>query len=214
MSNLALLKFLFLIVFIFFFKNLFAQEKEINLDITPSSLESEVNLPIFEDDKSSFNNKDIQNVSIVNLSDLVTIFLFLLFFLICIFLFKKMIFNHSKISNEDKSAIIRELAFYEIDNKNSLRIINILGDVYVFLISSNSSILLREIKRGEELDSLKFELDKAKNRSNLSSFKSIFNKVLYKNKKYDSLLDETEREELEHDIETSLKNKQDRLKKF
>lgn len=125
-----------------------------------------------------------------------------------------MIFNHSKISNEDKSAIIRELAFYEIDNKNSLRIINILGDVYVFLISSNSSILLREIKRGEELDSLKFELDKAKNRSNLSSFKSIFNKVLYKNKKYDSLLDETEREELEHDIETSLKNKQDRLKKF
>lgn len=147
MSRLTLFKFVFLIIFIFFFKNLFAQENEVDLDISSSSLENEVNLPIFEGDKANLNNKDIQNISLFSISDLVTIFLFFLFFLICIFLFKKMILNHKKVKNSYKSNFIRELAFYEIDNKNSVRVINILGNVYVFLVSSNSSILLREINR-------------------------------------------------------------------
>ncbi|UPA11962.1 flagella biosynthesis regulatory protein FliZ [Borrelia venezuelensis] len=214
MSRLTLFKFVFLIIFIFFFKNLFAQENEVDLDISSSSLENEVNLPIFEGDKANLNNKDIQNISLFSISDLVTIFLFFLFFLICIFLFKKMILNHKKVKNSYKSNFIRELAFYEIDNKNSVRVINILGNVYVFLVSSNSSILLREIKQGEELDNLKFELDKAKSLSDITSFKSIFNKILRKNKKDELSFDKTEYAALENDIETSLKSKQDRLKKF
>ncbi|BDU63043.1 flagellar protein FliZ [Candidatus Borrelia fainii] len=214
MSKLTLFKFVFLIFFIFFFKNLFAQENEVDLDVFSSSLESEVNLPIFEGDKANLNNKDIQNISLFNISDLVTIFLFFLFFLICIFLFKKMILSHKKVKNAYKSDFIRELAFYKIDNKNSVRVISILDNVYVFLVSSNSSILLREIKQGKELDNLKFELDKAKNLSDVTTFKSIFNKVLRKNKKDELLFDETEYTALENDIETSLKSKQDRLKKF
>ncbi|AHH09658.1 Flagellar biosynthetic protein fliZ [Borrelia parkeri SLO] len=129
-------------------------------------------------------------------------------------MFKKIILNYKKVKNGYKSDFIRELAFYEIDNKNSVRVINILGNVYVFLVSSNSSILLREIKQGEELDNLKFELDKAKSLSDVTSFKSIFNKILRKNKKGELLFDETEYAALENDIETSLKSKQDRLKKF
>lgn len=125
-----------------------------------------------------------------------------------------MILSHKKVKNAYKSDFIRELAFYKIDNKNSVRVISILDNVYVFLVSSNSSILLREIKQGKELDNLKFELDKAKNLSDVTTFKSIFNKVLRKNKKDELLFDETEYTALENDIETSLKSKQDRLKKF
>ncbi|AHH03251.1 Flagellar biosynthetic protein fliZ [Borrelia nietonii YOR] len=213
MSRLTLFKFVFLIFFIFISKSLFAQKNEVE-DVSPSSLESEVNLPIFEDDKADLNNKDIQNISLFNVADLVTIFLFFLAFLFCIFLFKKIILNHKKIRDDNQSDLIRELAFYEIDNKNSVRIIIILGNVYVFLVSGNSSILLREIKRGEELDNLEFGINKAKSRSNVSSFKAIFDKILRKDQKNESSLDETEYAELENDIETSLKSKQDRLKKF
>ncbi|AGT27272.1 hypothetical protein I871_01470 [Borrelia miyamotoi LB-2001] len=124
-----------------------------------------------------------------------------------------MILNHKKVKNDDKSAFIREIAFYEIDNKNSIRIINILGSIYVFLVSGNASVLLREIREGEELDNLEFELDKVKS-SNVSSFKLIFNKILSKYNKDNSSFNETEYTELENDIEASLKSKQDRLKKF
>ncbi|AHH12296.1 Flagellar biosynthetic protein fliZ [Borrelia hermsii YBT] len=213
MSRLTLFKFVFLIFFILISKNLFAQKNEVE-DVSTSSLESEVNLPIFEDDKADLSNKDIQNISLFNIADLVAIFLFFFAFLVCIFLLKKMLLNHKKIRNDDKSELIRELAFYEIDNKNSLRVINILGNIYVFLVSGNSSILLREIKRGEELDNWEFEFDKAKSHSNVSSFKAIFDKILRKEQKNEPSLDETEFAEVENDIETSLKSKQDRLKKF
>ncbi|ASQ29080.1 flagellar biosynthesis protein FliZ [Borrelia miyamotoi] len=212
MSKLALLKFLFFFMFITF-ENLFAQENKVDLDIATSSLENEVNLPILGDDKANLNNKDIQNISLFNISDLVTILLFFLFFLVCMLLCKKMILNHKKIKNDDKSAFIREIAFYAIDNKNSIRIINILGSIYVFLVSGNASVLLREIRQGEELDNLEFELDRVKS-SNVSSFKLIFNKILSKYNKDNSSFNETEYTELENDIEASLKSKQDRLKKF
>ncbi|APR65274.1 flagellar biosynthesis protein FliZ [Borrelia anserina] len=210
------LKFLFLIFLSFFSESLFAQESNFDLSSSASSLENEVDLPVFgDDDKADLNNKDIQNsISLFNITDLVTIFLFFLFFFVCIFLLKKIILNYKKTKNNDKSNLIRELAFYEIDNKNSIRIISILGNVYVFLISSNSAILLREIKRDEDLDNLEFELEKANSRSNINSFKSILNKLLHKDKKNEFLLDRSECAELEHDIENSLKSKQDRLKKF
>ncbi|AHH09657.1 Flagellar biosynthetic protein fliZ [Borrelia parkeri SLO] len=89
MSRLTLFKFVFLIFFIFFLKNLFAQENGVDLDISSSSLESEVNLPIFEGDKANLNNKDIQNISLFNISDLVIIFLFFLFFLFVSFCSRK-----------------------------------------------------------------------------------------------------------------------------
>lgn len=79
MSKLALLKFLFFFMFITF-ENLFARENKFDLDIATSSLENEVNLPILGDDKTNLNNKDIQNISFFNISDLVTIFLFFSFF--------------------------------------------------------------------------------------------------------------------------------------
>ncbi|AHH08241.1 flagellar biosynthetic protein FliO [Borrelia anserina] len=216
MSRLISLKFLFLIFLSFFSESLFAQESNFDLSSSASSLENEVDLPVFgDDDKADLNNKDIQNsISLFNITDLVTIFLFFLFFFVCIFLLKKIILNYKKTKNNDKSNLIRELAFYEIDNKNSIRIISILGNVYVFLISSNSAILLREIKRDEDLDNLEFELEKANSRSNINSFKSILNKLLHKDKKNEFLLDRSECAELEHDIENSLKSKQDRLKKF
>ncbi|WP_246040025.1 hypothetical protein [Borrelia crocidurae] len=113
------------------------------------------------------------------------------------------------------SRIIRELAFYEIDNKNSIRIVNVLGNVYVFLVSNSSSIVLKEITASEELENLEFQLNKIKSRGNINSFKSIFNKILRNNKKDKSFInDHDEYAELENDIETSLKSKQDRLKKF
>ena len=139
----SLFKFLFLI-FLLFSKNLFAQGEEINLDIVSSGLENEADLPIYGDDETKLSSDDIQNISLFNMTDLVKILLFLSFFVFCIFLFKKMIFNHKRVRNDRKLDFIRELAFYEIDNKNSIRIINILGNVYVFLVSANSSVLLRK----------------------------------------------------------------------
>ncbi|BCR21714.1 flagellar biosynthesis protein FliZ [Borrelia sp. HM] len=195
------------------FGNLLAQENKVDLGIIASNLENEVDLPIFGDNDTDLNSKDLSSLSFFNITDLVTLFLFFLFFLICVFLCKKMIINYKKTKNDSKLDFIKEIAFYEIDNKNSIRIINILGVIYIFLISSHSSVLLREIRQGEGLENLDFELDKS-NSSNTNSFKLIFNKILRKHNQDDSSLDETEYAELENDIETSLKSKQDRLKKF
>ncbi|WP_238614509.1 flagellar biosynthesis protein FliZ [Borrelia turcica] len=185
------------------------------MDIVSSGLENEADLPIFGDDESKLNSDDIQNISLFNMTDLVKILLFLSFFIFFIFLFKKMIFNHKRVKNDRKLDFIRELAFYEIDNKNSIRIINILGNVYVFLVSANSSVLLREIRQGEELNNLEFELVKDKDLSSENSFKTIINKVLHKSREEDEeSLDKDDYTDLEKDIETSLKSKQDRLKKF
>ncbi|WP_024653988.1 flagellar biosynthesis protein FliZ [Borrelia persica] len=210
MSRLALFRFLFLIFIIFFSKNLFAQNDK---DVSPSGLENEVNLPIFDDEKVVLDNQAIkQNISLFNIEDLVTLFLFFLFFLVCIFLFKKLILK-KKVQNNNTSDLIRELAFYEIDNKNSIRIINVLGTVYVLLVSSSSSVVLKKITGSEELADLEFKLNKSF--SNINSFKLVFNKILRNDKREKSLLDDhNECAELENDIETSLKSKQDRLKKF
>ncbi|WP_445435887.1 flagella biosynthesis regulatory protein FliZ [Candidatus Borreliella tachyglossi] len=214
MSRLTSFNLLFLIFITFFSKNLFAQKDGVTLDSTPSSLESEIDLPILGDDKVDLNSDDIRKLSLFNIADLVNILLFCIFFIFCIFLFKRMIFSRKILKNDRQSNFIRELAFYEIDNKNSIRIINILGNIYVFLVSINSSILLREIKQGEELDKLEFELDKVKGLGSTKSFRAIFYKILRKSKEDESLPDEVEYTELEKDIETSLKSKQDRLKKF
>ncbi|WP_024655521.1 flagella biosynthesis regulatory protein FliZ [Borrelia hispanica] len=205
---------LFFTFIVFFAENLFSQDNESDLNIT-SKLENEVNLPIFDDNKVVLDNQDIQSISLFNVTDLFTLVLFFLFFVIFIFLFKKMILGYKKIKNNDVSTLIRELAFYEIDNKNSIRIVNVLGNVYVFLVSNSSSILLKEITSGEELENLEFQLNKINSRGNINSFRSIFNKILRNNKKDKPFIDDhDEYAELENDIETSLKSKQDRLKKF
>ncbi|AHH06347.1 Flagellar biosynthetic protein fliZ [Borrelia crocidurae DOU] len=205
---------LFFTFIVFFAENLFAQDNESDLNAT-SKLENEVNLPIFDDNKVVLDNQDIQSISLFNVTDLFTLVLFFLFFVIFIFLFKKMILSYKKNKNNDMSSLIRELAFYEIDNKNSIRIVNVLGNVYVFLVSNSSSIVLKEITTSEELENLEFQLNKIKSRGNINSFKSIFNKILRNNKKDKSFInDHDEYAELENDIETSLKSKQDRLKKF
>lgn len=108
--------------------------------------------------------------------------------------------------------MIKELVFYEIDVKNSIRIINILDNVYIFLVSSNSSTLLKEIKSEEELEDLKLRLSKINNFAKKDSFKSIFKKMLLK--KEDIAFSGNDYVKLEKKIETSLKDKQDRLKKF
>ena len=214
MSSLALFKFFFFFILIIF-GSLFAQENKVDLGVVESNLEDEVDLPIFGDYNADLNSKDLSSLSIFNIKDLFTVFLFFIFFLICLFLYKKIIINHKnkKVKNDSKADFIKEIAFYEIDNKNSIRVISVLGGIYIFLISSNSSILLREIRQGEELENLDFEIGKS-NISNSSSFKLIFDKILRKHNKDNSTLDETEYAELENDIETSLKSKQDRLKKF
>ncbi|QMU99074.1 flagellar biosynthesis protein FliZ [Borrelia sp. A-FGy1] len=209
----SLFKFLFL-GFLLFFKILFAQE-EVNLEDISYDVKNEKDLPIFGDDDTKLNN-NIKNVSLFDIADLVKILLFLSFFIFFIFLFKRVLFKYKRVRNNNiKSDYIKELVFYEIDAKNSIRIINILGNVYIFLLSANFSILLREIKQGEELNNLEFELVKDKDLNNENSFKTIINKILNKTRKEDEeLLEKANYIELEKDIEISLKSKQDRLKKF
>ncbi|WP_210380007.1 flagellar biosynthesis protein FliZ, partial [Borreliella garinii] len=146
-----------------------------------ADLENESSLPIFEGDKANFTNNDsTQAISLFNISDLVKIVLFLLIAFFIFFLFKKLIFYSKKSKYEQNSDLIKELVFYEIDVKNSIRIINILDNVYIFLVSSNSSTLLKEIKSEEELEDLKRNLSKINNFSKKDSFKSIFKKMLLK----------------------------------
>nr|WP_267510042.1 flagella biosynthesis regulatory protein FliZ [Borreliella garinii] len=205
-------KFLFLVFLAF--SNFFTyanSQKQVNS--VSVDLENESSLPIFEEDKANLaNNVSAQPVSLFNILDLVKIVLFLLIALFIFFLFKKLIFNSKKSKYEQSSNLIKELVFYEIDVKNSIRIINILDNVYIFLVSSNSSTLLKEIKSEEELEDLKLKLSKINNFAKKDSFKSIFKKMLLK--KEDIAFSGNDYVKLEKKIETSLKDKQDRLKKF
>ncbi|UER67466.2 flagellar biosynthesis protein FliZ [Borrelia sp. BU AG58] len=185
------------------------------MDTASSGLENEADLPIFGDDETKLDSGDIQGMPLFDIADLIKVLLFLSFFVFCAFLFKKVIFGHKRTRDYRKSDSIRELAFYEIDAKSSIRIISVLGTVYVLLVSSNASVLLREIRQGEEMANLEFELGKDEIISNKNSFRTIFNKVLHRGRKDDEeLLDRVGYAELEKDIEISLKSKQDRLKKF
>nr|WP_267915847.1 flagella biosynthesis regulatory protein FliZ [Borreliella garinii] len=205
-------KFLFLVFLAF--SNFFTyanSQKQVNS--VSVDLEDESSLPIFEEDKANLaNNVSAQPVSLFNILDLVKIVLFLLIAFFIFFLFKKLIFNSKKGKYEQSSNLIKELVFYEIDVKNSIRIINILDNVYIFLVSSNSSTLLKEIKSEEELEDLKLKLSKINNSDKKDSFKSIFKKMLLK--KEDIAFSGNDYVKLEKKIETSLKDKQDRLKKF
>ncbi|WP_210359788.1 flagella biosynthesis regulatory protein FliZ [Borreliella garinii] len=205
-------KFLFLVFLAF--SNFFTyanSQKQVNS--VSVDLENESSLPIFEEDKANLaNNVSAQPVSLFNILDLVKIVLFLLIAFFIFFLFKKLIFNSKKSKYEQSSNLIKELVFYEIDVKNSIRIINILDNVYIFLVSSNSSTLLKEIKSEEELEDLKLKLSKINNSAKKDSFKSIFKKMLFK--KEDIAFSGNDYVKLEKKIETSLKDKQDRLKKF
>nr|WP_267508456.1 flagella biosynthesis regulatory protein FliZ [Borreliella garinii] len=205
-------KFLFLVFLAF--SNFFTyanSQKQVNA--VSVDLENESSLPIFEEDKANLaNNVSAQPVSLFNILDLVKIVLFLLIAFFIFFLFKKLIFNSKKSKYEQSSNLIKELVFYEIDVKNSIRIINILDNVYIFLVSSNSSTLLKEIKSEEELEDLKLKLSKINNSAKKDSFKSIFKKMLLK--KEDIAFSGNDYVKLEKKIETSLKDKQDRLKKF
>ncbi|AAU07132.1 MULTISPECIES: flagella biosynthesis regulatory protein FliZ [Borreliella] len=205
-------KFLFLVFLAF--SNFFTyanSQKQVNS--VSVDLENESSLPIFEEDKANLaNNVSAQPVSLFNILDLVKIVLFLLIAFFIFFLFKKLIFNSKKSKYEQSSNLIKELVFYEIDVKNSIRIINILDNVYIFLVSSNSSTLLKEIKSEEELEDLKLRLSKINNFAKKDSFKSIFKKMLLK--KEDIAFSGNDYVKLEKKIETSLKDKQDRLKKF
>lgn len=205
-------KFLFLVFLAF--SNFFTyanSQKQVNT--VSVDLENESSLPIFEEDKANLaNNVSAQPVSLFNILDLVKIVLFLLIAFFIFFLFKKLIFNSKKSKYEQSSNLIKELVFYEIDVKNSIRIINILDNVYIFLVSSNSSTLLKEIKSEEELEDLKLKLSKINNSAKKDSFKSIFKKMLLK--KEDIAFSGNDYVKLEKKIETSLKDKQDRLKKF
>nr|WP_307888738.1 flagella biosynthesis regulatory protein FliZ [Borreliella garinii] len=205
-------KFLFLVFLAF--SNFFTyanSQKQVNT--VSVDLENESSLPIFEEDKANLaNNVSAQPVSLFNILDLVKIVLFLLIAFFIFFLFKKLIFNSKKSKYEQSSNLIKELVFYEIDVKNSIRIINILDNVYIFLVSSNSSTLLKEIKSEEELEDLKLKLSKINNSAKKDSFKSIFKKMLLK--KEDIAFYGNDYVKLEKKIETSLKDKQDRLKKF
>nr|WP_267506968.1 flagella biosynthesis regulatory protein FliZ [Borreliella bavariensis] len=205
-------KFLFLVFLAF--SNFFTyanSQKQVNL--VSVDLENESSLPIFEEDKANLaNNVSVQPVSLFNILDLVKIVLFLLIAFFIFFLFKKLIFNSKKSKYEQSSNLIKELIFYEIDVKNSIRIINILDNVYIFLVSSNSSTLLKEIKSKEELEDLKLRLSKINNSAKKDSFKSIFKKMLLK--KEDISFSGNDYVKLKKKIETSLKDKQDRLKKF
>ncbi|WKC85210.1 flagella biosynthesis regulatory protein FliZ [Borreliella lusitaniae] len=205
-------KFLFLVFLAFsnFFTYANSQEQ---VNSVSTDLENESSLPIFEEDKANLaNNNGAQVVSIFNISDLVKIVVFLLIAFFILFLFKKLIFHSKKNKYEQNSNLIKELVFYEIDVKNSIRILNILDNVYIFLVSSNSSTLLKEIKSEEELEDLKLRLSKINNSAKKDSFKSIFKKMLLK--KEEIPFSGNDYVKLEREIETSLKDKQDRLKKF
>ncbi len=170
-------------------------------------------MPIFEEDKANFvNNDSTQPVSIFNISDLLKIVLFLLIAFFIFFLLKKLIFYSKKSKYEQNSNLIKELVFYEIDVKNSIRIIKILDNVYIFLVSSNSFTLLKEIKSEEELEDLKLRLSKINDSAKKDSFQSIFKKMLLKKEEIPSSGNDYVK--LEEKIEASLKDKQDRLKKF
>ncbi|WPM06027.1 flagellar biosynthesis protein FliZ [Borreliella sinica] len=204
-------KFLFLVFLAFsnFFTYANSQEQ---VNPVPVDLENESSLPIFEEDKADFANNDAsQSVSLFNISDLVKIVLFLLIAFFIFFLFKKLIFHSKKSKYEQNSNLIKELFSYEIDIKNSIRIINILDNVYIFLVSNNSSTLLKEVNSEEELENLKLRLSKINSSVKKDSFKSIFKKMLLK-KEIPFLGDDYVK--LEKKIEISLKDKQDRLKKF
>ncbi|APS98489.1 flagellar biosynthesis protein FliZ [Borreliella mayonii] len=205
-------KFLFLVFLTFsnFFTYANSQEQ---VNLVSVDLENESSLPIFEEDKANLTNKSItQPVSLFNVLDLVKIVLFLLIAFFIFFLFKKMIFNSKKGKYEQNSNLVKELLFYEIDVKNSIRIINILDNVYILLVSSNSSTLLKEIKSKEELEDLKLRLSKINDSDKKDSFKSIFKKMLLK--KEEVPFSSNDYVKLEKKIETSLKDKQDRLRKF
>lgn len=205
-------KFLFLVFLAFsnFFTYANSQEQ---VNLVSDNLENESSLPIFEGDKANLaNNDSTQAISLFNISDLVKIVLFLLIAFFIFFLFKKLIFYSKKSKHEQNSDLIKELIFYDIDAKNSIRIINILDNVYIFLVSSNSFTLLKEIKSEEELENLKLKLSKINNFYKKDSFKSIFKKMLLK--KEEVPLSSNDYVKLEKKIETSLKDKQDRLKKF
>ncbi len=170
-------------------------------------------MPIFEEDKANFvNNDSTQPVSIFNISDLLKIVLFLLIAFFIFFLLKKLIFYSKKSKYEQNSNLIKELVFYEIDVKNSIRIIKILDNVYIFLVSSNSFTLLKEIKSEEELEDLKLRLSKINDSAKKDSFQSIFKKMLLKKEEIPSSGNDYVK--LEEKIEASLKDKQDRLKNF
>lgn len=205
-------KFLFLVFlsFLNFFTYANSQEQ---VNSASTDLENESSLPIFEEDKANFvNNDSTQPVSIFNISDLLKIVLFLLIAFFIFFLLKKLIFYSKKSKYEQNSNLIKELVFYEIDVKNSIRIINILDNVYIFLVSSNSFTLLKEIKSEEELEDLKLRLSKINDSAKKDSFQSIFKKMLLKKEEIPSSGNDYVK--LEEKIEASLKDKQDRLKKF
>lgn len=173
-------KFLFLVFLSFFNFFTYANSQE-QVNSASTDLENESSLPIFEEDKANFvNNDSTQPVSIFNISDLLKIVLFLLIAFFIFFLLKKLIFYSKKSKYEQNSNLIKELVFYEIDVKNSIRIINILDNVYIFLVSSNSFTLLKEIKSEEELEDLKLRLSKINDSAKKDSFQSIFKKMLLK----------------------------------
>ncbi len=205
-------KFLFLVFLSFFNFFTYANSQE-QVNSASTDLENESSLPIFEEDKANFvNNDSTQPVSIFNISDLFKIVLFLLIAFFIFFLLKKLIFYSKKSKYEQNSNLIKELVFYEIDVKNSIRIINILDNVYIFLVSSNSFTLLKEIKSEEELEDLKLRLGKINDSAKKDSFQSIFKKMLLK--KEEIPFSGNDYVKLEEKIEASLKDKQDRLKKF
>ncbi|ADQ29128.1 flagella biosynthesis regulatory protein FliZ [Borreliella burgdorferi] len=205
-------KFLFLVFLSFFNFFTYANSQE-QVNSASTDLENESSLPIFEEDKANFvNNDSTQPVSIFNISDLLKIVLFLLIAFFIFFLLKKLVFYSKKSKYEQNSNLIKELVFYEIDVKNSIRIINILDNVYIFLVSSNSFTLLKEIKSEEELEDLKLRLSKINDSAKKDSFQSIFKKMLLKKEEIPSSGNDYVK--LEEKIEASLKDKQDRLKKF
>ncbi|ACK75150.1 flagellar biosynthetic protein FliO [Borreliella burgdorferi] len=205
-------KFLFLVFLSFFNFFTYANSQE-QVNSASTDLENESSLPIFEEDKANFvNNDSTQPVSIFNISDLLKIVLFLLIAFFIFFLLKKLIFYSKKSKYEQNSNLIKELVFYEIDVKNSIRIIKILDNVYIFLVSSNSFTLLKEIKSEEELEDLKLRLSKINDSDKKDSFQSIFKKMLLKKEEIPSSGNDYVK--LEEKIEASLKDKQDRLKKF
>ncbi|QFI14411.1 flagella biosynthesis regulatory protein FliZ [Borrelia sp. CA_690] len=205
-------KFLFLVFLAFSIFFTYANSQE-QVGSASVDLENESRLPIFEENKANFANKDsIQPVSLFNILDLVKIVLFLLVAFFIFFLFKKLIFHSKKSKYEQNSNLVKELVFYEIDVKNSIRIIRILDNVYIFLVSNNSSVLLKEVKSEEELENFNRKFSEINDSTKKDSFKSIFNKMLLKKEKI--AFSGNDYVKLEKKIETSLKDKQDRLKKF
>ncbi|WKC57849.1 flagellar biosynthetic protein FliO [Borrelia sp. P9F1] len=210
----SLFEFLILIFFLFS-GDLFARDEgDGDSDVIFSGLENEAELPIFGDDETKFSGESIQDISLFNITDLVKILFFLSFFVFFVFMLKRVIFSSKRKVSDRKSDFIKEIASYEIDTKSSIRVISVLGNVYVFLVSGSSSVLLREIRQGEEMGNLEPELGKNEGLRDESSFKTVFDKILKVRKDDKELLDKAEYTELEKDIETSLKRKQDRLKKF